>query len=80
VAKSERKEPRVNEYIAFDSHKRYTWVEHKEANTARVRQNRLGHAPCAIRQALNGCAPGTPMAIEATANWCWITDEIEQAG
>jgi transposase len=70
----------MEEYIAFDSHKRYTWVEHQEASTGKTRQYRLEHAPGAIRQALAGCAPGTAVAIEATANWYWITDEIEQAG
>jgi len=69
----------MEEYIAFDSHKRYTWVEHQQANTGKTRQYRLEHAPGAIRQALAGCSPGTPVAIEATANWYWITDEIEQA-
>ena len=70
----------MEEYIAFDSHKRYTWVEHQAVQSGQVRQYRLDHAPGAIRQALSGCAPGTPVAIEATANWYWITDEIEQAG
>ena len=69
----------MEEYIAFDSHKRYTWVEHWEANTGKCRQYRLEHAPGAIRQALAGCSAGTAVAIEATANWYWITDEIEQA-
>jgi transposase len=69
----------MEEYIALDSHKRYTWVEHQQANTGETRQYRLEHAPGAIRQALAGCSPGTPVAIEATANWYWITDEIEQA-
>jgi hypothetical protein len=70
----------MEEYIAFDSHKRYTWVEHYQANTQKIRQYRLEHAPGAIRQALSGCVPGTGVAIEATANWYGITDEIEQAG
>jgi len=70
----------MEEYIAFDSHKRYTWVEHEAVQSGQVRQYRLDHAPGAIRRALAGCAPGTPVAIEATANWYWITDEIEQAG
>jgi transposase len=69
----------MEEYIAFDSHKRYTWVEHQQANTGKTRGYRVEHAPGAIRQALAGCAPGTPVAIEATANWYWIVDEIEQA-
>ncbi len=70
----------MEEYIAFDSHKRYTWVEHEQVTTGKVRQYRLEHAPGAIRNALAGCEPGTPVAIEATANWYWIIDEIEQAG
>ena len=70
----------MEEYIAFDSHKRYTFVEHEEVTTGRVRHYRLEHAPGAIRRALAGCRPGTPVAVEATANWYWIVEEIEQAG
>ena len=69
----------MDEYIALDSHKRYTWVERWEAHTGKVRQYRVEHAPGAIRRALQDCTPGTAVAIEATANWYWITDEIEQA-
>lgn len=68
------------EYISFDSHKRYTWVEHQPVGSGRVQQYRVPHAPGAICRALSGCAPGTPVAIEATANWYWIVAEIEQAG
>jgi transposase len=68
------------EYIAFDSHKHYTWVEHWEANTGELRQYRLEHEPGAIQRALGKCDPGTAVAVEATANWYWITDEIERAG
>jgi len=70
----------MEEYIAFDSHKHYSWVEHEQVNTGKVRQYRLEHAPGAIRRALAGCEPGTAVALEATANWYWIVDEIEQAG
>lgn len=69
----------MEEYIAFDCHKRYTWVEHEQVATGKVRCYRLEHAPGAIRQALVDCAPGTAVALEATANWYWIIDEIEQA-
>ena len=69
----------MEEYIAFDSHKRYTWVEQEEVATGKVRQYRFNHSPGAIRNALASCEPGTPVAIEATANWYWIIDEIEQA-
>ncbi len=70
----------MEEYIAFDSHKHYTWVEHEQVATGRVRQYRLEHGPGAVRRALAGCEPGTAVALEATANWYWIVDEIEQAG
>jgi len=70
----------MGEYIAFDSHKRYTWVEREQVETRKVRQFRVEHAPGAIRRALAGCPPGTAVALEATANWYWIVDEIEQAG
>jgi transposase len=70
----------MDEYIAFDSHKHYTWVEHEQIQSGKVRGYRLEHEPGAIRRALALCAPGTPVAIEATANWYWISDEIEQAG
>ena len=67
----------MGEYIAFDSHKHYTWVEHEAVATGRMRQYRLDHFPGAIREALAGCRPGTAVALEATANWYWIVEEIE---
>ena len=70
----------MEEYMAFDSHKHYTWVEHEQVATGRVRQYRLEHGPGAVRHALARCEPGTAVALEATANWYWIVDEIEQAG
>ena len=70
----------MGEYIAFDSHKHYTWVERQDAATGVVRQGRLTHAPGAIRGYLADCAPGTAVAVEATGNWYWIVEEIEQAG
>ena len=69
----------MNEYIAFDSHKRYTWVEHEQLATGKMKQYRIEHTPGAIRRALAGCAPGTPVAVETTGNWYWIVSEIEQA-
>lgn len=68
------------EYIAFDSHRHYTWVEREACQGGEIQQYRLEHARGAIRQTLVGCEPGTAVAIEATANWYWIVDEIEQAG
>lgn len=70
----------MSEYIAFDSHQRYTWVDRQDHSTGENRSHRLDHAPGAVRAYLSGCAPGTPVAVEATGNWYWIIDEIEQAG
>lgn len=70
----------MGEYIAFDSHKHYTWVEREEVETRRVQHGRLVHAPGAVRQYLAGSERGTAVAVEATGNWYWIVDEIEQAG
>jgi transposase len=68
------------EYISFDSHKHYTWAEREDVQTEQRRTCRINHAPGAIREYLKACEPGTPVALEATANWYWIVQEIEEAG
>jgi len=70
----------MREYIAFDSHKHYTLAVHESRRTGRSRQRRINHSPGAIREHLRGCESGTPVAVEATGNWYWIFEEIEQAG
>lgn len=70
----------MQEYIAFDSHKHYTLAEREDVASGRARQTRIDHAPGAIRAYLAGCAPGTPVALEAMGSWYWIVEEIEQAG
>ncbi len=68
----------MSEYIALDSHRRYSWVD-REDHSGKNRSHRLDHAPGAVRTYLSRCAPGTPVAVEATGNWYWIVEEIEQA-
>lgn len=70
----------MGEYIAFDAHKRYTWVDRADHSTGKSQGYRLEHAPGAVRRYLSACAAGTPVAVEATGNWYWIVEEIEQAG
>jgi transposase len=70
----------MSEYIAFDSHKRYTWVDRQDHSTGKATGHRLPHAPGAVRSYLRGSEPGTGVAVEATGNWYWIIAEIEQAG
>jgi len=69
----------MEEYISFDSHKHYTLLEREGVESRKARQVRVEHAPGAIRRALACCQPGTAVALEATANWYWIVEEIEQA-
>src|SRR2546425_562480 len=71
----------MSEYIAFDSHKRYSLEEREDVASGKiVQQVRLTHAPGAVRRYLARCTPGTAVALEATGNWYWIVEEIEQAG
>ena len=70
----------MNEYIALDSHVHYSLLEREDRRTGRVHQERVEHEPGAIRASLRGCRPGTAVAVEATGNWYWIVEEIEQAG
>jgi transposase len=70
----------MDEYIAFDSHKRYTLAERDPVAGGRPRQQRIEHRRGAIREYLADCLPGGAVAVEATGNWYWIVDEIEQAG
>jgi transposase len=53
---------------------------HEDRRTGDTRQRRINHYPGAIREHLRGCEPDTPVAVEATGNWYWIFEEIEQAG
>ncbi|MGD0464736.1 MAG: IS110 family transposase [Tepidisphaeraceae bacterium] len=70
----------MKEYIAFDSHKRYTLAEREEVDSGRIVQRRIEHRRGAIREYLKEGEPGTAVAVEATGNWYWIVSEIEQAG
>ena len=70
----------MEEFIAFDSHKRYTLMERENIKTGKATHFRIEHAQGAILKFLMGLEPGTPVAVEATGNWYWIVDEIELAG
>jgi len=68
------------EYIAFDSHKKYTQVRVEQPDGTGVREGRIEHQPGAIRGFLRGAEPGSMVAVETIGNWYWIVDEIEAAG
>lgn len=68
------------EYIAFDSHKKYTQVRREGEDGSNVMECRIEHSRGAIRDFLKQAKPGTPVAVETIGNWYWIVDEIEEAG
>lgn len=68
------------EYIAFDVHKRYTLASVARPEGGLVREARISHERGALREFLDRCERGSPVAVEATGNWYWVVDEIEAAG
>ncbi|HEY3248918.1 MAG TPA: IS110 family transposase [bacterium] len=67
------------QYIAFDAHKHYTWARVERVDGTLVRERRILHERGALRQFLQGCEPGSPVAVETVGNWYWIVDEIDAA-
>ena len=63
------------QYIAFDSHKKYTFVSVEKEGGDIVKEGRIDHAPGVIKQFLSTCEPGSPVAVETIGNWYWIVDE-----
>jgi hypothetical protein len=68
------------QYIAFDSHKRYSLASVEEVNGGKVFESRIEHVRGSIEEFLRRCEPGSPVAIETIGNWYWIIEEIEAAG
>lgn len=68
------------EWIAFDSHKRYTLARVESEDGRSSREVRIDHSPGVIRRFLERCPKGSPVAVETIGNWYWIVDEIESAG
>ena len=70
----------TRQYIAFDSHKLYTFALIEEPKDGRAFEARIEHWRGSIKEFLNRCEPGSPVAVETVGNWYWIVDEIEEAG
>jgi len=68
------------QYIAFDAHKHYTLASVEREDGRLVREQQIPHERGALQAFLQGCDPGSPVAVETTGNWYWIVDEIEGAG
>src|SRR5947209_5335978 len=68
------------EYIAVDAHKHYTLASVVRPNGDLVREERIEHDRGSLREFLERCERGSPVAVETIGNWYWIVDEIEAAG
>jgi transposase len=68
------------EYIAFDSHKRYTLASVEAEQGGTSRETRIPHERGALKSFLERRERGSPVAVETIGNWYWIVDEIEAAG
>ena len=51
------------EYIAFDAHKSYTLASVARPDGQVVREERIEHDRGALRQFLERCEPGSPVAV-----------------
>jgi transposase len=67
-------------YIAFDSHKKYTWASVSSSSGAVLKEARIEHDRGKLRAFLSAWEKGSPVAVETIGNWYWIIDEIEEAG
>lgn len=67
-------------YIAFDSHKRYTLARVESTDGRMLKEARIEHTKGAIEDFLLAWEPGSPVAVETIGNWYWIVNEIEAAG
>lgn len=68
------------EWIAFDSHKKYTLARVESEDGRMQCEVRIDHAPGAVRRFLERRTKGSPVAVETIGNWYWIVDEIEASG
>lgn len=69
----------MREFTALDVHKQYTFAS-VERDGLVVCERKIVHERGAIRGFLAGRQVGSPVAVEATGNWYWVVDEIEEAG
>ena len=67
------------QYIAFDAHQHYTLASVEREDGRLIRERQIPHERGALQESLQGCDPGSPVAVETTGNWYWIVDEIEGA-
>ena len=66
----------MKQYIAFDSHKKYTQINVQDEEGNNLQDTRIPHTRGIFKAFLRDFPPGTPVAVETIGNWYWIVDEI----
>jgi transposase len=67
----------VTEYIGIDLHKAKSFVTRMDARGQILEQANLPHASGAFQQYLRTLPADARLAVEATGNWMWLYEQIE---
>lgn len=68
----------MGEYIGIDLHKAKSFVTRLNGRGRVLEQVELPHATGALQQYLERIPPDTRIAVEATGNWMWLYELIEE--
>jgi transposase len=67
-------------YIGVDLHKRYSYVTVIDQSGSIIHRKRLENDESEIQSYFEQWSKGSKVAIEATYNWYWLVDLLEQMG
>jgi len=67
--------------MGLDTHRTFSKVAARDGQGKVVRRQRLDHADRqALRRRLGDWPKGTPVVLEGTFGWEWLSDELQAAG
>src|SRR2546421_7636837 len=68
-------------HVGLDCHRKFSTLSGRDAAGKVVLRQKLGHAD---RQLMRGCLieypKGTPVVLEGSFGWGWMSDELSAAG
>ena len=67
----------MGQYMGIDLHKAKSFVTRLDRRGRVLEQVELSHTTGAFQQYLRRVAPDTRIAVEATGNWMWLYELIE---
>lgn len=68
----------MSQYIGIDLHKAKSFVTRLDRRGRVLEQRELAHASGALQQYLERLPAETRIAVEATGNWMWLYELIEE--